>query len=80
MKRSIRLRRMRAADRVALKKEAVKLTDVTPIVARDAETGEEEISFESFEHAVANGFNFQNLKKAIKNGTKYKGHLWSIVE
>ena len=80
MKRSILLRNMRAAEKVALKKEAVKLIDVTPIVAKDVETGKEKISFESFEHAVANGFNFQNLKKAIKNGTKYKGHLWSIVE
>ena len=53
---------------------------VKQLRAVNPETGKVEGNFISIEEAVAGGFNEPNIKKAIKNGTKYKGHLWEYSE
>jgi len=50
------------------------------ILATNPETGEVEGTFATIEKAVEGGFNGPNIKRSIKNGTKYKGHLWVISE
>jgi len=47
---------------------------------KDVETGKVVETFDSVEAAVEAGYSLPNLKGAIKNGTKYKGHHWSEVE
>lgn len=59
------------AEKLPEKKIAVK------IAMRDPETNEVVEEFESIEQAVEKGFNLPNLVGAIKNGNKYKGHLWT---
>lgn len=46
----------------------------------DPQTGDVKNEFDSFEAAVEAGFSLPNLKGAVKNGNKYKGHLWAEVK
>jgi len=48
------------------------------IVAKDPVSGKVVLRLKDYEDAVANGFDEPNIKKALKNGTKYKGHLWDF--
>ena len=57
-------------------KKVVESVAVQPIILTDPETGDVAETFESFNAAVEAGNNAPNIKKAIKNKTKYKGHLW----
>lgn len=50
------------------------------IIETDPDTNEVVDSFLSIEDTVKAGFSISNLKGAINKGTKYKGHLWSIIE
>lgn len=54
--------------------------DLVKIAKRDLQTGEVVEVFESIDEAIAKGFNKPNLVGAIKNGNKYKGHLWTTIE
>jgi hypothetical protein len=49
------------------------------IVMKDVKTGKVR-EFESIDEAISEGFDKTNLVKALKNGSKYKGHLWTVVE
>ena len=63
-------------------KKTTKKTTVAPPVAevqilmKNPETGEVDHKFNNIDEAVAGGFNKANINIALKNGTKYKGHLW----
>lgn len=50
------------------------------VVMKDPETLEVVKEFESVEKAVEDGFRAPNIAGAIKNGNKYKGHLWAEIE
>lgn len=54
--------------------------DLVKIAMKDPETGDVVKEFESIEQAIEEGFNRPNIVGAIKNGNKYKGHLWTINE
>lgn len=54
--------------------------EVAGINQIDPETGNVVATFPSIEAAAEAGFNKPNLSGAIKNGTKYKGHLWAKVK
>ena len=58
------------------KKEVKKAAAKKVVLLKDPETNEVMDKFPSMEKAVEAGFNLLNIKKAIKNGTKYKGYLW----
>ena len=48
------------------------------IILKNPDTGDVVSEYASIEKAVEAGFNVLNVKKALKNGTKYKGHLWEV--
>ena len=50
--------------------------DVT-IITKDPKTGDIVDVFDSLDDAIDKGFDKTNINKAIKNGTKYKGFLWT---
>lgn len=60
--------------------QAVKTDDPVKIAMRDLVTEEVVEVFESIDEAVMKGFSKPNLVGAIKNGNKYKGHLWTTIE
>lgn len=53
---------------------------VIQILAKNPDTGKVEGVFNDIDEAVAGGFNEPNIKRALKHGTKYKGHLWVYSE
>jgi hypothetical protein len=52
---------------------------VTPLQLVDAD-GVVTKSYNSLAEAVADDYNELNVKKALKNGTKYKGYLWNYAK
>ena len=47
------------------------------IVMKDPDSGKVVKEFESVEKAVEEGFSKPHLAGALKNGNKYKGHIWA---
>ena len=77
--------RTRAKAKPVVKKEAPSQSPGTSdgpipkIQMLDLETKELVEEFESMDAAMAAGYNMPQIKKAVKNNTKYKGHLWAEV-
>lgn len=69
--------------RIGAKKEPISLVgekpgpDTKKIVMKDPESGKVVKEFESVEKAVEEGFSKPHLAGALKNGNKYKGHIWA---
>ena len=57
-----------------------KTVDLVKIAMRDLETGIVVKEFGSIDEAIAEGFSKPNLVGALKNGNKYKGHLWTTIK
>ena len=77
------LSRIKARKLLAQQEEVpVKKTDdpIVKIAMKDLVTGEIVEVFESIDEAIEKGFSKPNLVGALKNGNKYKGHLWTTIE
>lgn len=74
----IKAKKLLAQQEVILAKK----TDDDPIkiAMKDPSTGAVVKEFNSIDEAIAEGFNKANLAGALKNGNKYKGHLWTTIE
>jgi len=71
-----RLARIKAR---APKGKKVKVKVEKPFVMKNLD-GEVVEEFKAIEDAILKGYNLPNLRGALKNGTKYKEHLWAYSE
>ena len=79
------LARVKARQEMSVPKEAKVVTPkagllTKKVVMKDPETLEVVEEFESVALAVEKGFRAPNIAGALKNGNKYKGHLWAEIE